>query len=226
MEDLSRIWLEGLQVFGCRPQNQEDVCPVPGLPMSGQIWHLLLGWIFGAVHMVSAQPRWLGVLCHMRRFSIVCRVTRRGPLGSATREQLDDGHFHVRLRRGSYLLCLQGELPWILSFVSLDTNFNGLFSSSMLSCLPLIPATLQGKSNTNLSLSLSQHSVSSTTLTTGSSGLIWELCAAVIAIVLLVVTMIYSVIVLRNFGRGLKTSSACITWPCPTVFSIRCALSD
>lgn len=60
----------------------------------------------------------------------------------------------------------------------------------------------------------------------GECSLIRSPRVAVIAIVLLLVTMVYSVIVLRNFGRGLKTSSTCITrLPSDWILMLHCSFS-
>jgi len=91
--------------------------------MLGQIRRLLLGWLFRSIYLASVAGHRLGILCYVRRSSVISGASCGRSLGRAAREQVDDGDIYDRLCWGNDLFHLQGLLLTFGSGVSFDKPF-------------------------------------------------------------------------------------------------------
>lgn len=108
VEDLQRVWVEGIQIPWRRSSHQKNVCQLSNFPLPRQVRSLLLGRFLCAVSLVSPLELRLGILCYLGRFAVVRCPSYRGAPGGTPREQVDDGNIHVRVHRSISVLHLQG----------------------------------------------------------------------------------------------------------------------
>ena len=87
--------------------------------MLGQIRRLLLGWLLRSIYLASVARHRLGILCHVRRSSVISGTSCGGSFGRTAREQVDDGDIYDGLCWGYDLFHLQGLCRW-----PLDLDFN------------------------------------------------------------------------------------------------------
>lgn len=57
MENLHRIWLEGVQVPWGRPTDQDHVRAVSDIPLPHQVRPVFLGWILYTIHLAGAEQQ-------------------------------------------------------------------------------------------------------------------------------------------------------------------------
>ena len=143
----------------------------------------------------------MGVLCHLCGSSIIGRASCGRSFGCTAREQVDDGNIHDRLCWSNDLFHLQGLLLSYGPRFKLLTPFYQLIK--VLTLNNTDQYRLVWKSLTVFCTFINLLFL-----------LFFHIITAVIAIVLLVTTFVLSVIVLRNFGRGLM--EACMY---PKLFS-------